>query len=131
MAADADVPFGNDEGDREPRAPVFFLSYARVGRYGKDAFADLSQDVAELAGRPAGSDPGFMDRSMGGGEEWLRELLREEGVYGFRRLSWEAEYRCVVWRLAQRIAKFYFTYRVEPLVLEPSDLRDIFRERQP
>lgn len=218
MAAEAGAHDGWD-GDREPWAPVFFFSYARAGRYGKEAgefFDDLSQDVAELVGRPAGSDPGFIDRSMGGGEEWFRELLRavgtcqvfvallsdpyvaspycsqewyaftrrrvlsratgievqrtgvipviwtpmppdrmppevgnvqwftprgmagtdivaqyqEEGVYGFRRLSWEAEYRCVVWRLAQRIASFYFAYRVEPLVLDPSDLRDIFRERQ-
>ena len=69
-----------------PRAPLFFLSYAhamhrdepnqRVVKF----FEDLSEDVAELVARPAGSDPGFIDRSMAGGARWSSELLQAIGT---------------------------------------------------
>jgi hypothetical protein len=73
---------------REPRAPLFFFSYAHndgrarngpnsaVGRF----FQDLSENVAEMAGSPAGADPGFMDRSMPGGTRWTPELLHAVGT---------------------------------------------------
>jgi TIR domain len=67
-----------------------------------------------------------------------RELQGEDvrayeanGVYGLLRQDLVAQYRWVVWRLAQSIADFHFAYRVEPLVLSEDELDDIFRERQP
>jgi len=69
-----------------PRGPLFFLSYAHAGRRGQpnrdvlQFFEDLSQDVAELVGWPAGSDPGFLDRSMAGGTHWPAELLNAVGT---------------------------------------------------
>lgn len=76
----------------DPRAPLFFLSYAHTpdGRRGPAAlephtfvrrlFEDLSVHVGELVGRPAGADPGFMDLSMSGGERWTTELLTAAGT---------------------------------------------------
>lgn len=69
-----------------PRAPLFFLSYAHARRPDEpnqwvvQFFDDLSENVAELAGRPAGSDPGFIDRSMAGGTRWPGELLKAVGT---------------------------------------------------
>jgi len=69
-----------------PRAPLFFLSYAHARRPDEpnqwvvQFFDDLSENVAELAGRPAGSDPGFIDRSMASGTRWTRELLEAIGT---------------------------------------------------
>jgi hypothetical protein len=47
---------------------LFFLSYAHPGPIGRQRpsevvkfFDDLSENVAELVSRPAGSDPGYMD----------------------------------------------------------------------
>lgn len=73
-------------------APLFFLSYAHAAEHRKtptaprDAnakvrqlFRDLSDHVSELVGRPAGSDPGFMDSTMGGGQRWTPELLDAAG----------------------------------------------------
>ena len=217
MVAEADLPVSWAAAEARPRAPLFFLSYARGGRapHVADFFNDLSDDVAQLVGRPAGSDPGFMDRSMHSGALWLGELLhavgtcqvfiallcdpyvasewcskewdafsrrpvrsrdtdqvtnrtgivpvlwapmperppprvissvqrfeprglkgedisrlyQAEGVYGLKRLNHIDPYQCVVWHLAQAIAKFNFAHKVESLVLEPDDLRDIFREK--
>jgi hypothetical protein len=77
----------------DPRAPLFFLSYARVrlaknsptapqelNRNALQLFDDLSTHVSELIGRPAGADPGFIDRSLGGGERWTPELFRAAGT---------------------------------------------------
>jgi hypothetical protein len=36
--------------------------------------------VSELAGLPAGSDPGFVDKSLNGGERWTSELLEAAGT---------------------------------------------------
>jgi hypothetical protein len=218
MVAEADLPVSWAAADTRPRGPLFFLSYARDGRatqYVADFFKDLSDDVAQLVGRPAGSDPGFMDRSVQGGALWLSDLLhavgscqvfvallsdpyvasewcskewyafsqrpvrsrdtdevtnrtgivpilwapmperppprvisavqrfeprglegedisaryRVEGVYGLKRLNRIDLYQGVVWHLAQAIARFNFAYKVESLVLEPDNLRDIFREK--
>jgi hypothetical protein len=83
MTAEAELAADWAAGDSRPRAPVFFLSYAR-GRgpatQVAEFFKDLSDDVAELVGRPVGSDPGFMDRSMSGGVRWRPELLRAVGT---------------------------------------------------
>ncbi len=79
--------------DDDPRAPLFFLSYARSGGSLRPKgpvrepnvnvirlFDDLSANVAELVCRTAGSDPGFMDRSMQGGGRWNDELLYAVGT---------------------------------------------------
>jgi TIR domain len=70
-----------------PRAPLFFLSYAHAthrdepNQFVVKFFEDLSQDVAELVGRPAGSaDPGFIDLSMAGGTRWRSEVLEVVGT---------------------------------------------------
>jgi hypothetical protein len=73
--------------ERDPRAPVFFLSYARPPRLTRHSgtpsespvsrfFDDLSENVAALVPRPAGAgaDPGFMDSRMSG-VLWEPELL--------------------------------------------------------
>jgi TIR domain len=79
----ADTP-----GEVRPRAPLFFLSYAHTARRPARAgpnqwivkfFDDLSENVAELVARPAGADPGFMDRSIPGGTRWTEELLAAVG----------------------------------------------------
>ena len=70
----------------DPRTPVFFLSYAHSegrpmgppqepNRKFVRFFDDLSENVARLIGRPTGSDPGFMDRSVAGAKRWTSELL--------------------------------------------------------
>jgi len=72
--------------------PLFFLSYARAASvlrangpqpdpngYVVQFFNDLSRDVAELAPRMPGAEPGFMDRSMQGGGRWTDELLQAVG----------------------------------------------------
>jgi hypothetical protein len=85
-------PEAADEVD--PRSPLFFLSYAhsqvinrdRERRYERNRrftrfFDDLSDNVAELVSRPAGSDPGYMDdRSITSGQRWNAELLRAIGT---------------------------------------------------
>jgi TIR domain len=75
-------------GEVDPRTPLFFLSYAhsleakgraRNRRFIK-FFEDLSENVAELVARPAGSDPGYMDRSIPDGGRWTAELLTAIGT---------------------------------------------------
>jgi hypothetical protein len=73
-------------------APIFFLSYARpdqsrsVGpprdpsRTVITFFDDLSELVNELIGSPPGAGPGFMDRSIGGGDMWQRTMLQAAGT---------------------------------------------------
>jgi hypothetical protein len=69
-----------------PGAPVFVLSYAHAHHRDEpnkriiEFFNDLSEDVAELVATPAGSDPGFIDRSMTGGTRWSSELLKAIGT---------------------------------------------------
>jgi hypothetical protein len=75
----------------DPRAPVFFLSYAhpeKIARYSGvshelDAarfFDDLSENVAALVGRRAssGADPGFIDLSTSAGA-WESAILEKLG----------------------------------------------------
>lgn len=76
----------------DPRAPLFFLSYAHThearrnpvslepNTFVRRLFEDLSTHVGELVGRPTGADPGFMDSSMSGGERWTPELLTAAGT---------------------------------------------------
>jgi hypothetical protein len=70
----------------DSRAPVFFLSYGRsawprvgrvreLNRYVMELFDELSVHVGELLGREPGADPGFMDRTLPGGERSTEELL--------------------------------------------------------
>jgi hypothetical protein len=66
-------------------APVFFLSHSsgkniRNAQNVQRLFDDLSAHVSELVGSPAGSDPGFMDRNLNGGERWTSELLDAAGT---------------------------------------------------
>ncbi|GAA2648175.1 TIR-like protein FxsC [Paractinoplanes durhamensis] len=68
-------------------APVFFVSYAHVRDLRLPAppadrdgfvlrfFSDLSLNVNELLSPPIGVDPGFIDRTIGGGDRWRPELL--------------------------------------------------------
>jgi hypothetical protein len=77
----------------DPRSPLFFLSYAHSlvikrawsKNHGRNwrfvrFFEDLSENVAELVSRPAGSDPGYMDRSIAGGRRWEADLLTAIGT---------------------------------------------------
>lgn len=76
----------------DPAAPIFFTSHAtahgsRLVHPTADAngpfatfFRHLSEDVGQLvAGGPAGSDPGFLDRGMRAGVDWEREILTAVG----------------------------------------------------
>jgi TIR domain len=74
------------QGDVDLRSPLFFLSYAHTNtrqepnwRFIK-FFEDLSENVAELVVRSAGSDPGYMDRSIPNGGRWTGELLTAIGT---------------------------------------------------
>jgi hypothetical protein len=72
--------------ERDPRAPVFFVSHAHpataygprrqdIGRF----FDDLSDFVATLISRPAGADPGFIDSRISG-ERWEARILAMLGT---------------------------------------------------
>lgn len=80
------------EGEADPNAPLFFLSYARPKRPPGTPtterspnreilrlFEDLSTDVGELLGRDTGAYPGFIDRSMRGGELWETDIFTAAG----------------------------------------------------
>lgn len=79
-------------GGSPRRAPLFFLSYAHSAegeaqimprernRAFFQFFDDLSENVAELVSREPGSDPGYMDKSIGGGTHWQPELLEAIGT---------------------------------------------------
>jgi TIR domain len=70
-----------------PPSPLFFLSYARQNpielptppgdrdRHAVRLFSDLSVHVNELVSPPTGVDPGFIDRSIRGGQWWEPDLL--------------------------------------------------------
>jgi hypothetical protein len=80
------------EFDLNPRAPIFFVSYAHAALRKPIAgarerngavlrfFDDLSTHVSELVGSPTGADPGFLDRSMDGGKKWSPEVLQAAGT---------------------------------------------------
>lgn len=79
-----------DEFRVDPRAPVFFLSYARArhrpGEPPRDTnqkvfqlYVDLSDHVSELLGLPAGSTAGFLDRVLDGGQVWADDLAFAAG----------------------------------------------------
>jgi transcriptional regulator with XRE-family HTH domain len=85
------APRSRDEDD--PRSPLFFLSYAQSSLTKRQGdrerrrnwrfvrfFEDLSENVAELVSRPAGSDPGYMDSSVADGKHWTAELLHAVGT---------------------------------------------------
>lgn len=84
---------GVAEEEMHPATPLFFLSYARPGQSRRPNapqrrpnrqvikfFDDLSEDVAQLVSRQAGSDPGFMDQSISDGSPWTEELLEAIGT---------------------------------------------------
>ena len=212
------------EVNRPP--PLFFLSYAHSSSGDSNAaprernrqvlkfFNDLSENVAWLVSRSPGSDPGFMDRSIGYGSRWTPELLQvigtcqvfiallsdpyiksswcgkewyafsqrkviaqrevehqsaiipviwapfpdeltpaaihdvqrfspsglahvdivakyeQNGILGLMQMR-NASYRGIVWRLAQCVAGFHYSHRVEPRTLGPDELHDIFQEYRP
>jgi hypothetical protein len=76
----------------DPSAPVFFLSYSRPDRSRPVAapqepnrhvmrfFDELTENVNELVGSPAGQDPGFVDLGRGGGESWQETVLGAVGT---------------------------------------------------
>ena len=73
----------------DPRAPIFFLSYAHSELFVRHTeskpeldvdrfFDDLSENVNALTGRrpgAGGADPGFVDIDMPGSTAWLPEIL--------------------------------------------------------
>lgn len=68
---------------RDPRAPLFFLSYAHSGQGTPTAherqvikfFNDLSEMVSQMIDRVPGQEIGFIDRSIRDGSQWTDELL--------------------------------------------------------
>lgn len=84
---------GDDRVVDNPFAPLFFVSYAVIkpplratgGRREANTnalrlFTELSIHVNALVSRPAGADPGFINRNMRGGERWTPELLEAVGT---------------------------------------------------
>jgi hypothetical protein len=76
----------------DPRAPVFFLSYSRPDRskpagppqepnkHVKALFDELTANVNELIGSPAGYDPGYLDLGQDGGAKWQQGVLEAAGT---------------------------------------------------
>ncbi len=102
------LPHGAEESapgwpeDVGRRAPVFFLSYAHPRPSRRSAkfaqfFDDLSENVAQLISRPAGQDPGFMDRSVDGGTRWTGELLEALGTFHVFIALLSVPYLCSNW----------------------------------
>jgi hypothetical protein len=71
--------------------PLFYLSYAHaisrsnaneldLNRRFYEFFDDLSNNVLELVNLPAGTEPGYMDRSLATGTHWTSELLEVVGT---------------------------------------------------
>jgi TIR domain-containing protein len=58
-------------------------------------------------------------------------LYLERGIFGLMRSRRTDEYEEIVWRLANWIAETFYTFRVDPLVVEARDLRNPFHEGQP
>lgn len=79
---------------REPdrNAPLFFISHATARAPAEISparepnepflqfFTDLSENVSQLVYRPPGSDPGFIDRTIGAGRAWEQEILGAVGT---------------------------------------------------
>ncbi|GAA0895903.1 TIR domain-containing protein [Virgisporangium aurantiacum] len=74
----------------DPRAPVFFLSYARqrqlhrpaappqpINQHVKRLYRDVSEHLGQLVGAFPGEDPGFMDITMEAGDLWRPQLLEK------------------------------------------------------
>jgi TIR domain len=70
------------------------------------------------------SDPRIARRYLEDGIYGLGYYGQGHGHYGLR-----DAYREVIWRLAQRIGKLYYSYEVEPCAFKEVDLNDIFQER--
>jgi hypothetical protein len=77
----------------DPLSPLFFVSYSHSDEsYAPNSlehepnwrfmkfFSELSENVAELISRGAGADPGYIDQSIAGGEQWTTELLKAVGT---------------------------------------------------
>jgi hypothetical protein len=75
-----------DEDDADSHAPVFFVSYAQFttqhlevqepNQYVMEFFDELSGNVSQLLGRRTGEYPGFLDRTLVGGQRWTRDLFQ-------------------------------------------------------
>ncbi|GAA2362881.1 TIR-like protein FxsC [Dactylosporangium salmoneum] len=87
---DEDPESGSAE---DPSAPLFFLSYARMrplnrpveslpdpNRTVRMLFGRLSMHLNNLVYRETGTDPGFMDVTMAGGERWSPVLMEAVGT---------------------------------------------------
>jgi hypothetical protein len=113
----------------DPRAPLFFLSYAHSvegfqpkgppqepNRRVMTFFDDLSENVAELVSRPPGLDPGYMDRSMHGGVRWTNELLRAIGTCHVFVALLSASYFVSTW-----CSKEWFAFSQRDVVRQSND----------
>jgi TIR domain len=52
-----------------------------------------------------------------------------EGVVGLLQLNNNIAYQAVVWRIAQRIAEFHYSYHVKPRQYKLDELRNVFEKR--
>src|SRR5689334_3703665 len=87
------MTFPSEPRGRDPREPVFFLSYPRppqvrrttprtqdVRQFPARFFEDVSEHVAQLMGTGPGEDPGSMDIQTQPGTEWNDKLRRAVGT---------------------------------------------------
>ncbi|GAA3453730.1 hypothetical protein GCM10018962_55630 [Dactylosporangium matsuzakiense] len=90
----AAVPVPDARMRANPRAPIFFLSYARsrivrTADPGPDPnqdvvrlFDDLTNNVNELVGAVTAQGPGYIDRGLEAGDEWSPRLIEAVGSCG-------------------------------------------------
>lgn len=51
------------------------------------------------------------------------------GIFGLLTTKQDDAYQALVWSLALQIADIHYTYLVEPIKLDPAELRNLFREQ--
>jgi TIR domain len=85
------APISPAAGGQALPPPLFFISYSpsksggqvgaahEAGRFA-DFFKDLSYNVGDLVPRPAGADPGYLDRSIPPGAVWTEDLCQALGT---------------------------------------------------
>jgi hypothetical protein len=59
----------------------------------------------------------------------IAEQYKREGLIGLLQLGNAIAYQTVVWRIAQRIAEFHYTYRVDPRQFKLDELVNVFETR--